>query len=85
VIFPVEQGSRTVDKAFDVIVFNQRHNPQTSIGTVLTAIKREGLNLKGLFTQKGLAVIAFLMMLFVFVINSRLCPEDNDYYKKKDE
>lgn len=71
--FPFQEGKRTTTKAFDVVVFNQKHNPQTSVGTMITKLKKEGISLGSLFTTKGLAVIGFLLMLFVFLLNSRLC------------
>lgn len=85
VTFPLPEGQKKKDKAFEVVIFNQKHNPQTSVGKILTNIKREGISLREIFSPKGLAVLAFLATLTLFIINSRFCPEDSDYYKKKDE
>lgn len=71
--FQVQEGKRTTTKAFDVVVFNQKHNPQTSVGSMITKIKREGIQLSSLFSTKGLAIVGFLLMFFVFLLNSRLC------------
>ena len=60
----------------DLVIFNQKHNPQTSVGAVFTNVWKEGLKFRELFSQKGLAVIAFLCLLFVFILNTRLCPDD---------
>ena len=79
------EGKKQTLKSMEVVIFNQKHNPQTSVGKVLTTIKREGISLKEIFSVKGLAVLAFLAMVLMFIVNSRLCPEDQDFYTKKDE
>jgi hypothetical protein len=40
---------------------------------MITKLKKEGVSLGSLFTTKGLAVIGFLLMFLVFLLNSRLC------------
>lgn len=39
----------------------------------MTKIKKEGIQLSSLFSTKGLAIVGFLLMFFVFLLNSRLC------------
>jgi hypothetical protein len=46
------------------------------VGTVISSIRREGIKFSELCTSKGLAVLAFCCLLFVFVLNTRLCPDD---------
>lgn len=46
------------------------------MGSVFSSLKITSLrDLAGLFSQKGLALLAFLLIFFVFILNTSLCPE----------
>ncbi|TNV81617.1 hypothetical protein FGO68_gene3409 [Halteria grandinella] len=54
VTFPVPQGTKKpIEKSMEIVIFNQKHNPQTSVGKVLTTIKREGISLREIFSQNA--------------------------------
>jgi hypothetical protein len=46
------------------------------VGSVFSSLKIKRLSdIAGLFSTKGLAVLAFLMIFFVFALNTSLCPD----------
>lgn len=47
---PQGGANKSILRSMEVVVFNQKHNPQTSVGNILTTIKREGVSLKSIFT-----------------------------------
>lgn len=78
-------GKSKGQKEFDVTIFHQKYNPQTSVESLFSALKISSLSdVFALFSQKGLAILAFMLILFVFVLNTSLCP-DSKIQKMKAE
>ncbi|CDW78550.1 UNKNOWN [Stylonychia lemnae] len=71
-------GQRT--KEVEVIVFNQKSNPQTSVQSLfLSGVK--DFSFKKIFTANGMAVMAFLCLLIVFFMHKSLCaPTKEEVY-----
>lgn len=78
VTFPLPGKAKTgALRHFEVVIFHQKYNPQTSVGSMFSSLKISSLSdLSGLLSQKGIAVIAFFLIFFVFVLNTSLCPGD---------
>ena len=57
-------------------VFHQKNNPQTSVGSVFSGLRQMNNVGSFLFSQKGLALLAFLLVLFVFLLNTKLLCGD---------
>ena len=63
-------------KEFDVTIFHQKNNPQTSVGSVFGGLRQLKNAPSFIFSQKGLAVLAFMMILFVFLLNTKMLCGD---------
>jgi hypothetical protein len=61
---------------FDVTIFHQKNNPQTSVGSVFSGLKQVRNIGSFIFSQKGLAVLAFALILFVFLLNTKMLCGD---------
>jgi hypothetical protein len=85
VTFPLPGKAKTGGalRHFEAVIFHQKYNPQTSVGSMFSSLKISSLSdLSGLLSQKGIAVIAFFLIFFVFVLNTSLCPGDHPKAKK---
>jgi len=68
-----------------VTIFHQKYNPQTSVGSLFSSLKISSLSdVFALFSQKGLAILGFMLIFFVFVLNTSLCPDSKIQKMKAD-
>lgn len=75
-----EKGKKSIKK-MKVIVFNQRSNPQTSVGSIVTGVK--SLTFKSLFTVDALAILGFILLFLMVVMHNRLCLGYEDLDKER--
>lgn len=74
-----EKTNKVTTKKVQVIVFNQKNNPLTSVETIFGGFKN--FKLKDIFSLKTLAVLSFLCIFLIFMIPKAIC---SGYNKRKE-
>jgi hypothetical protein len=70
-----EKGKKSIKK-IKVVVFNQKSNPQTSVSTFFSGVK--GLSFKSIFSLEALAILGFILLFALVVMNNKVCDGYDD-------
>lgn len=65
-----EKGKKTIKK-LKIVVFNQRSNPETSVGSVFKGMK--GLTFKSIFSLDALAILGFILLFLLVIMHNKVC------------